>query len=477
MSVRIRLIALSLTGLCLLAGVFGASTASATSPGEITSYPTRPCAINNIAPALARGVLVRFCPKNEYTPGTTLANLLPSGEVIRYKVPRSPGGPVAAGLTGEIWVADGVEVSRETASVDRLAPDRSVQIFPIGAAKEEGHNLEFTDLVLGREGTAWATLTERIDEGFSHGSFGGELVHVDPDGIVTIFPLPSEIEPEGLVLGPEGNLWFTGIAGRYSGEHSHSAGVGYIGRMTPVGEFTLFPTPVRHSEPQAIAVGPEGRIWFTESGTDQVGTIAPDGTFGPEYTLRFRTFGGLITFGPEGDAWLSGSEIGLIRMTPAGQQTLYPGSADAVTTGPEGDIWWLEWKKVRRVVPGGPGIDIWNTSADRRSKSVSIRLACGGSMSRCKGMLNLALEIPKESPFLPKGVKELPPFRFVHTTYTVAAESRRMLVLKIPAKTFALAKRYQPGHQPNRWGLGVIATATVAGGPSLKRRIRVPVML
>jgi hypothetical protein len=229
-------------------------------------------------------------------------------------------------------------------------------------------------------------------------------------------------------------------------------------------------------------VGPDGTIWFTEPGADRVGTVSPDGAFGDEYSLRSflvgNTFIGWrpeLTFDPEGNLWLV-VEKGLLRLTPSGQQTLYPGEADgsSVMTGSEGDIWWLGYDRLRRIEPGAPGLDILETAVDRHSSTVSVRLACGGSTRGCEGKLRLALWFPKASISLPKGVEDLPPFRFVDTRYSVSAESVRTLVLKIPPKAFVLAKRYGPRKKSKRWGFGVNATATVIGGPPLERRIKVP---
>jgi len=55
------------------------------------------------------------------------------------------------------------------------------------------------------------------------------------------------------------------------------------------------------------------------------------------------------------------------------------------------------------------------------------------------------------------------------------AESERTLKLQIPARTFALGKRKLPPHLRDRSILRIVATATVAGGPRLERKLHVRV--
>jgi hypothetical protein len=90
--------------------------------------------------------------------------------------------------------------------------------------------------------------------------------------------------------------------------------------------------------------------------------------------------------------------------------------------------------------------------ANRAARTVRVSLACGGSAGACAGTARLSLQIPKHSPALPAGVSEKPPFPFAEAAYSVAAESQSTVTIAVPAKTFALARRYRPRHTPNGWG-------------------------
>jgi hypothetical protein len=173
-------------------------------------------------------------------------------------------------------------------------------------------------------------------------------------------------------------------------------------------------------------------------------------------------------FGREGDAWV-GSFESLTRLTTAGQQTLFPFYAYQAVVAHDGDIWATGSNTVKRLVPGAPGLDLWGVAANPATRTVRVRLACGGSSSGCRGTLRLALDAP--SAYRRRGGAKT--FTFVRVHYVVAAESRRTLKVKVPAKVFGIGSLQDP--EPATRLIGT-AHATVAGGPTLDRRIRLAVL-
>jgi streptogramin lyase len=464
MAIRRSLIAAALSLTCLLA-VTG--IAEAAPPDGVATFKLPVCEISVLAPASPRGVLVPLCKdRGKGRPTRRLGTLSPNGKLLERALPRGAAGPFAEGPAGEIWAGTGSGGS--TLGIDRIAADGTVTRFPLGTAPE-GHTLEIYGLVTDGEGSVWLATGELANESYFHpyDSLGGELVHIAADGTVTRFPVPESVEPQALVRGPDGNLWFVGESGREATEHTSYLGKGYVGRMTPTGEFDLFPTATEESSPGGIAVGPDGRLWFTEASnyTREIATIATDGTFGPSTKVRNGFIQGPLAFGPEGDAWLTVFD-GLMRITPKDQQTLFPlQEAQGVVAGAEGDIWTRGFKQVRRIVPGAPGIDTVNIEADRSSKTVHIQLACGGSQRRCEGILELSLAQAR-------GTK--PGARLARARYSVAAESRRELTIHLGAKAFALARKAVPKRAGAAYIVPVVVHATVAGGPTLDRRFYVP---
>ena len=425
------------------------------------------CLAGDLAPAASEGVLVRLCedPESNST-GVGLGTLLPSGQITRRTVPENAEGPFAAGPAGEVWGVAGA--GQGGLELDRIAADGTVTRFPLGTPQER-NTLEVYGLVPDGEGAVWVADGELAPELYGHpyDSLGGELMHVAADGTVVRFPVPEHVEPHGLVRGPDGNLWFTGESRRAASEHVTYLGKGYVGRMTPTGEFALFPTATEQSAPGGIAVGSDGRLWFAETSNRvrEVATIGTNGTFGPSLKVRDGYLLGPLAIGPEGDAWLPIFGA-MMRITSQGQQTVFPArEIQGVVVGAEGDIWTRQAKGVERIVPGAPGIDTWKIEADRSSKTIRVQLACGGSEGGCEGTLDLSL---------PEGRGTKPGVRLARAHYSVPAESQRELPLSLPAKAFALAHRLRPKRAGSHYVAPVVVHATVAGGPTLERRIQVP---
>jgi sugar lactone lactonase YvrE len=438
----------------------GAATAGAEAPGEVAALKIPGCPLEgsaHLAPAPGEGVLVRTCGSGDRI-GSTLSAVLPSGALVRHPVPAAGAGPIAVGPAGEIWAAENPEYGPDgegrggEVAIDRVAPDGTVERFPLGPSPESVER-KVVGLAIGVDGTAWAATGEpMINPGGTNASVGGELIRIAPDGSVSRFRVPGKFEPQGLAMGPDGNLWFTGVERRYETEHTFSPGTGRIGRMTPTGEFRLSPGTL--GIPGAIAAGPDGRLWFTETAklVNQVGTIDTAGSLGEVHFVHWSPQGGLA-FGPEGDAWLS-TASGLVRMTPSGGQTIYPGSPEGVAVDAEGDIWALERDRVTRVTPGGSGIDVVSVASRPGSRKVDVVLACGGPR-RCQGILELAVRGAKGTAV-----------RLARVRYSVPGEAMRARALTASPAAYALARRYPHGVPLN-------VHATVAGGPVMDRRARV----
>ena len=136
--------------------------------------------------------------------------------------------------------------------------------------------------------------------------FTAHLVVPPPVGI-TKFPIPAASSLRGITAGPDGNLWFTEQGGNQ------------IGRISPSGTITEFQVPTPRSGLGGITTGPDGNLWFTEGtarSSDKIGRISPNGTI-TEFPLP--PIGGPeeITAGPDGNLWftnITGNEVG--RYTP-----------------------------------------------------------------------------------------------------------------------------------------------------------------
>ncbi|MFN8185364.1 MAG: fibronectin type III domain-containing protein [Candidatus Nanopelagicales bacterium] len=176
----------------------------------------------------------------------------------------------------------------------------------------------------------------------------------DPPGTIQEFSINDSAvpppDPDGIALGPDGNIWFT------------EKNANRIGKMTPAGVVTEYTANLSPgAEPFIIAAGPDGNLWFTETKGNRIGKITTSGTI-TEYTAAGWTPGngpddpgpddpGVelwgITAGPDGNMWFteaSGDKVG--RITPAGVITEFPVTAGAdplgITLGSDNHLWFTE---------------------------------------------------------------------------------------------------------------------------------------
>jgi streptogramin lyase len=138
--------------------------------------------------------------------------------------------------------------------------------------------------------------------------------------------------PGFMTSGPDGNLWFTEDTTDDNGTFPAAGLVGVLVPCAPVATCTPlvrdFPTPTAASEPEGIVAGPDGDLWFTEfhPGVDQIGVIVPCtpiATCTPTIREFATPAGGKpygIAVGPDGNLWFAefqSSRIGvLVPCTP-----------------------------------------------------------------------------------------------------------------------------------------------------------------
>jgi virginiamycin B lyase len=175
---------------------------------------------------------------------------------------------------------------------------------------------------------------------------------------VTEFPLPTANAGAGdIVLGPDGNLWFT------------EKTANKIGRVTPgdppvIQEFDVAST---FAEPFNITVGPDNRIWFSGKNNNAGGV----GRMNPANPADVQGFGGYavmtpagIAAGPDGAIWLGDQGGKVVRIDPATGSELGVSDIDLtgfnirnISPGPPGDpnVWVTDFGgKIARVAPTGP---------------------------------------------------------------------------------------------------------------------------
>jgi streptogramin lyase len=84
--------------------------------------------------------------------------------------------------------------------------------------------------------------------------------------------LPKGTEAEALAVGPEGELWFAGV-------HRGADAANVSGRISGDGSVEEFPVPESGSAPGVgdLTLGPDGNMWFTEPAAGRIDFESPNG--------------------------------------------------------------------------------------------------------------------------------------------------------------------------------------------------------
>ena len=216
---------------------------------------------------------------------------------------------VVTGPDGNLWFTD-----TGNNQVDRVTPQGQITTFPLPV-----HDVANTG---GNGG------------GIGSGSGGTSVPIATPLPVIDPILTPDNPAPADIVVGPDGNLWFT------------ESGVNRIGRITTAGTITEFTTPTADSNPLGIAAGADGNLWFTETGSNAIGRITPAGTV-TEFSVNSLDVSSSsgIAAGPGGDVWFVAADSDgngkIARITPAGKVSNYDLGSDPVdlTEGPDGNLW------------------------------------------------------------------------------------------------------------------------------------------
>ncbi len=95
-------------------------------------------------------------------------------------------------------------------------------------------------------------------------STSNSILQVQTGGAQTNYPIGQGDAPRGLIAGPDGSVWFA------------APGTNTIGRFNlSTDAFTHYAIPTSGAYPIDLALGSDGRIWFTEFSASKVGVLTP----------------------------------------------------------------------------------------------------------------------------------------------------------------------------------------------------------
>lgn len=156
--------------------------------------------------------------------------------------------------------------------------------------------------------------------------------------------------PYAIAVAPDGAVWFS--------EAECTSG---IGRLSRDGHWNHWPlADACKAQPLAIAVGPGGTVWFADLDSD-FGKIAADGTI-TRYHLQ-EPGGSLgITAGPDGNMWLAGVSpdgpfVAKVSIE-GGELSRYAlprtdGEARGIVAGADGAMWFTTSAGIGRITTSG----------------------------------------------------------------------------------------------------------------------------
>jgi streptogramin lyase len=213
---------------------------------------------------------------------STIGRITPSGEITEY--PLASGSEpcsIAEGPDGNIWFTD---AHSSVNWVSKITPDGTITEYKTADTQEKS-----CGVAAGPDGNVWFTnpLNDRLGK-------------VTPHGTVTEYPVEATVQD--IAAGPGGQIWFT-----YKGSSGS-----YVGKMTTSGVVTDYPLP-SGVEPGGIASS-GGYVWVTEKNTERIARVSAEGAV-DEYSLPSESDPSGIAEGPDGNLWYADSgtsRIGVI---------------------------------------------------------------------------------------------------------------------------------------------------------------------
>lgn len=178
-------------------------------------------------------------------------------------------------------------------------------------------------------------------------------------GHITQINLPPPKGPLSIIVGPDGNLWFT-IEPLCCDTPKFQ-----FGMLTPKGQFTGFNLPTGDTLGGQIIVGPDGNLWMNTSSAQnpsQFSVVTTQGTDIADYPIPpvQQASGptpvnvGGMTVGPDGAIWFTGdAESNGVNVPLIGRSDVFGGmteidlpspksSPGSITAGPDGALWFQD---------------------------------------------------------------------------------------------------------------------------------------
>ncbi len=222
--------------------------------------------------------------------GGKIATINGQGTITEFAIPGAQGlCGITTGPDGNLWFTDefaGFIGHINTSGGSLVIYNLAAGSHPQGIVTGPDHKLWFVD--------------NSVD--LLHPEQGFRVGRIDTSGNVSEFPAginpivfdPFDYVTGQIMVGSDGNLWFTNA-------NASAVGINFVGKVTTSGNVSIIPTG---DAPGAITSGPDENLWVTESGVSGTAHVAQITTGGAE-TECALTGGGWsgITTGSDGNIW------------------------------------------------------------------------------------------------------------------------------------------------------------------------------
>ncbi len=254
----------------------------------------------------------------------------PLGEPTFYDEGLRPAAEIdytTEGPDGNVWFVDHTSLSSDVSGLGKITPAGAITEYICGETLS-GCNPEarLTGITAGPEGDTHLWFTDRGKHGDpSSPPSIGRIDSASP-GTVEEFSIEAEggnaeSTPQGIVAGPEGKLWFT--------DTGATRAIGVFDPSSPEGErveeFSEAAGLPKSSRPRGIVAGSDDALWFTDTGgwPSTIGRIDPNTHMVEQFPINYQSV-------PGGEASFSGKS--------------------GIVAGPDGDIWFTETKEGARGI-------------------------------------------------------------------------------------------------------------------------------
>jgi streptogramin lyase len=195
--------------------------------------------------------------------------------------------------------------------------------------------------------------------------YAASIGRITTAGSYTSYPVPTSARAvpglDAITVGPNGNMWFTETAVNRIGEITpRAAGPAIHEFALPAADHLAQGVGSSITSADTISAGPGNDIWFTEQGSNAIGVMGTSGALVSKFTvpnsnLNPTPYG--ITEGPDSTMWFTENAANQVAsITAQGKISVYPlpnaaSGPASIVYGPDGNLWFTDSTGVGSINP------------------------------------------------------------------------------------------------------------------------------